>query len=106
MYKDLFLTWADVQREYDTQEPEPEEILFAYYGYESYDGNSMVAYRNANKYYLVCGGHCSCYGLEGQWNPEEYPSKEIFAKVLDKMNFDDSEIGNFVNKFIDEVSSV
>lgn len=31
----------------------------------------VVAYRLDGKLYEVNGGHCSCYGLEGQWEPAE-----------------------------------
>jgi hypothetical protein len=47
------------------------EILLAWYGYGSYCGASLVIYRKDGKLYEVNGGHCSCYGLEGQWKPEE-----------------------------------
>jgi|SRR6187402_177083 len=60
----------------DTKNPDfPEniEILFAWYEYEDYSGDAFVLYfdKNTNKLYEVHGGHCSCYGLEDQWNPEE-----------------------------------
>ena len=47
------------------------EILVAWYGYGSYCGSSFVLYRKDSKLYEVNGSHCSCYGLEGQWEPEE-----------------------------------
>lgn len=87
IYQDLFATWADVQKEYDMKEKEPDEVLVAFYGYESYSGSSVVMYRNGESYFIVEGSHCSCYGLEGQWNPEEYNSKELFLKILEKRSF-------------------
>lgn len=47
------------------------EILFAYYGYESYCGSATVLFKRNGKLYEVAGSHCSCRGLEGQWNPSE-----------------------------------
>ncbi|MGL5284386.1 MAG: hypothetical protein ACRC8W_22010 [Plesiomonas shigelloides] len=47
------------------------EILFAAYEYEDYDGSAFVLFKQDGKLYEVNGGHCSCYGLEGQWEPEE-----------------------------------
>lgn len=47
------------------------EVLLAWYGYGDYDGASFVLYRKDGKLWEVNGGHCSCYGLEGQWDPEE-----------------------------------
>jgi hypothetical protein len=47
------------------------EILLAYYSYEDYSGEAFVLFRKDGKLFEVNGGHCSCYGLEGQWGPEE-----------------------------------
>ena len=49
------------------------EILLAYYSFQNYSGDAFVLYRNTNdgKLYEVNGSHCSCHGLEGQWEPEE-----------------------------------
>lgn len=47
------------------------EILYAWYEYESYSGSALVLYRKDGKLYEVNGSHCSCFGLEEQWDPEE-----------------------------------
>ena len=47
------------------------DVLFASYEYEDYQGDAFVLFRKDGKLYEVNGGHCSCYGLEGQWEPEE-----------------------------------
>lgn len=47
------------------------EVLLAWYGYDYYEGKSLVIYRRDGKLYEVNGSHCSCYGLEDQWVPEE-----------------------------------
>jgi len=47
------------------------EILMAWYGYGSYDGEAFVLVRKDGKFFEVNGGHCSCYGLEDQWELEE-----------------------------------
>ncbi len=52
-------------------------ILFAYYLYESYEGDAYVLFKKDNKLYEVNGSHCSCNGLEDQWEPEEMDIKEI-----------------------------
>lgn len=80
-YVGLFSSWADVQYEFEKSVPEPEEVLLAVYEYESYDGNALVIYRNGDRYYWVEGGHCSCYGLEGQWRPEEFTKEELVAAI-------------------------
>jgi hypothetical protein len=47
------------------------EILLASYGTPSYEGYAFVLFRRDGKLYEVNGSHCSCYQLEGQWEPEE-----------------------------------
>lgn len=47
------------------------EILLGSYTYEDYSGDAFVLAKKGRKLYEVNGGHCSCYGLEGQWEPEE-----------------------------------
>lgn len=60
-----------------------EEILFAYYSYEDYSGHAFVLFRMDGKLYEVNGSHCSCYGLEDQWDPEE-TSVKLLRDRMDK----------------------
>lgn len=48
-------------------------VLLATYSYWDYQGEAFVLLRRDSDGALlrVDGGHCSCYGLEGQWEPEE-----------------------------------
>lgn len=46
-------------------------VYLAWYGYGSYCGSSLVVFEKGGKLYEVNGSHCSCYGLEDQWQPEE-----------------------------------
>lgn len=46
-------------------------IIYADYACKSYDGWCIVLFRKNRKLYEVIGSHCSCYGLEGQWEPQE-----------------------------------
>ena len=47
------------------------EIIFAHYTCDCYEGRAFVLYRKGDQYFEVNGSHCSCYGLEGQFDPEE-----------------------------------
>lgn len=47
------------------------EIILAAYGGGSYEGDAFVLFERDGKLYEVNGSHCSCYGLEDQWTPEE-----------------------------------
>lgn len=57
-------------------------LLYASYTQEDYSGNALVVFERDGKPFLVSGGHCSCYGLEGQWEPEE-TNTEVLQKMLD-----------------------
>jgi hypothetical protein len=46
-------------------------VFLAWYGYGCYCGSSLVVYEKDGKLYEVNGNHCSCSGLEDQWQPEE-----------------------------------
>jgi hypothetical protein len=58
-------------------------ILFASYDVDGYEGSALVLYEQGGKLYEVHGSHCSCYGLEGQWDPEEC-SVEVIKHYMDK----------------------
>lgn len=62
------LGWFEVD---EKSVPGDTEILYAYYERECYEGDAYVLLRYGGRLYEVYGSHCSCYGLEDQWNPEE-----------------------------------
>lgn len=47
------------------------ELLLATYTYEDYSGDAFVLFQRDGKLYEVHGSHCSCNGLEDQWEPEQ-----------------------------------
>lgn len=57
------------------------EVLFASYETPSYEGYAFVLFRRDGKLWEVNGSHCSCYGLEGQWDPEETDVKALLHRV-------------------------
>jgi len=66
---------------YDREFVTEKELLFAWYGQRSYDGSAFVLFRRDGKLYEVNGGHCSCYGLENQWRPEETSKKALLHRI-------------------------
>jgi hypothetical protein len=62
------------------------EIVFASYEYEDYSGSATVFFFDSNtgKYYENYGSHCSCYGLEDQWQPEEVCFPELEKRFKGK----------------------
>lgn len=59
------------------------EILFAEYEQGGYEGDSTVIYRKFGRLYETNGSHCSCYGLEDQWSPEETTVEAILLRKYD-----------------------
>ncbi len=71
--EDVFLEFSDDYYEIgDVMKEEMKNcnILFAWYGQGDYDGSAFVLFERNGKLYEVNAGHCSCYGLEDQWDPE------------------------------------
>ena len=71
-----FGDWDCVEQVIDNFSMEASElsgavVIAASYTYEDYSGSAMVVFRKDGKLYEVHGSHCSCNGLEGQWDPEE-----------------------------------
>lgn len=71
----------DMKKEFDSDcdNVTDDEILFASYGSECYDGDAIVLIQRNGSLYTVEGGHCSCYGLEGMWDMIE-TTKEVLKK--------------------------
>ena len=53
------------------EEKEGVNILFAYYDCPPYEGYAFVLFEKDGQLYEVNGSHCSCMGLENQWDPEK-----------------------------------
>ena len=56
------------------------EIIYAEYDCEYYEGNAFILFRKDGKLYEVNGSHCSCNGLEEQWEPEETTLAAMLAR--------------------------
>jgi hypothetical protein len=68
-----FTDRKDVQESFrvmDEDMPTEDEILVAVYEYGDYEGAAFVLYMQDGTLYEVNGSHCSCDGLEYQWEPE------------------------------------
>lgn len=77
------------------------EVLLASYNDEDYSGDAFVLFKSDGKLYEVNGSHCSCYGLDGQWEPEE-TTIESLRHRLDK-----GKLGSYAgNMFADELRQV
>lgn len=91
-----FKSVEDVIREFsiegaDNVIPKDEEILLAVYEVGGYDGSARVFFRRDKKLYEVSGSHCSCFGLEGQWEPHEVLPEQLRIRPIE----DDYTMGYF-----------
>lgn len=62
-------------------------ILVASYTYEHYNGSAFVLFEQDGVLYEVNGSHCSCYGLEDQWEPEEVNLDELEQRFSRKDSY-------------------
>jgi hypothetical protein len=65
-------------------------VIVASYTYEDYSGDAYVLFERDGKLFEVHGGHCSCYGLEGQWEPEEADRDAIIHRITNGTWHDDA----------------
>lgn len=83
-----------------------ERILFASYGTDNYSGDAFVLFEKDGKLYEVNGSHCSCYGLEEQWKPEEVMLSELENRLLNGTFGEDDYSGNEFKKELCEFLGV
>lgn len=57
------------------------QVIVAAYTYECYSGSAFVLLKKGHKYYEVHGSHCSCYGLEDQFDIEESSKASLKHRV-------------------------
>ena len=62
--------WESVCKNFVNIGFEP-EYIWAVYGGGSYDGSALVVFYDDDRWQVVEGSHCSCYGLEDQWEPKD-----------------------------------
>lgn len=88
--------WSTYKNEmkHALEEWEPIHILFASYGYENYSGDAWVLFERDGELFEVNGSHCSCYGLEGQWDPEIVTLPVLEQRLLKGTFGEDDYSGN------------
>jgi len=83
---------------------ENKNILFASYGQDNYSGDAWVLFEEDGKLYEVNGSHCSCFGLEGQWEAEEVVLKELENRLtkgtFGKDDYSGNEFHNELKTFL------
>ena len=68
----------------------PVNILFASYNVDNWVGDAFVLFEENGDLFEVNASHCSCYGLEGQFDPERTDLESLrYRLVHGKMGQDD-----------------
>lgn len=76
-----FGDWKDVIGQfYAGKIPEP-KYVYAVYSTPAYSGSATVIFKQGRKWFEASGGHCSCYGLEDQWGPQEINPRDHLKAV-------------------------
>ena len=76
------------------------DILFAFYEYEDWSGNAFVLFHRGNKLFEVNGSHCSCYGLEDQWAPEETTLESLALRFKEYHGYSSENYYKEIRKFL------
>lgn len=85
-------------------------VLIAYESVGNYDCDSFFLIQDQEgNFYEVNGSHCSCYGFEGQWFPEETSIAAIHHRVNNGslfypgFNRDDGDSHDVAREFINRL---
>lgn len=97
--------WDNEKEEEFVKQNKDLNIIFASYSYANYSGDAWVLFEQDGKLYEVNGSHCSCYGLEGQWEPEEVLLDELENRLLNgtfvEDDWSDNNFKEELCKFLD-----
>lgn len=78
-------------------------IILATYEVDGYDGYAYVLFERNGNLYEAHGSHCSCYGLEDQWSPDEVNIKELEHRLLEGTFGESSYSGNFKKELCEKL---
>lgn len=103
MFHEDFENIEHLKKEFEITDEDLEgiEILFALYRTGSYDGTALVLFKKKEKLYIVEASHCSCHGLEGQWEPVETNEEALKMEIHAKSSWHYEEFESFI-KFCKE----
>ncbi|CDP50688.1 hypothetical protein [Devosia sp. DBB001] len=81
------------------------DILFAQYEIDGYEGSAYVLFSRDGKLFEVVGGHCSCDGLEGQWEPEEVAAEALRHRLMSGEYFSAINAKDTLLRIVDGLSA-
>lgn len=82
--------FEEVVSEFDEMLSAEAVPIFAQYETPPYEGYAWVIFVEDGKFYEVHGSHCSCNGLEGQFDPEETTAEAIIHRLNRAIETDES----------------
>jgi hypothetical protein len=82
IYHGEWKTQKDMCRDFNIDECNLQgcTIIYASYDHPPYEGYAFVIFEKSGDFYEVNASHCSCYGLEGKWKPEENDYEALMAR--------------------------
>ena len=106
MYYGEFNSRSDVQHYFKEPLGDNVVILIASYETGNYSGRAYVLFydKNTSSLYEVFGTHCSCYGLEDQWVPEEV-SIEVLREKVSRKSYEYLGLQNQIKEIIKELKN-
>lgn len=86
-YNKFLGQWDDiieVARSYDVPLDTFDEynVIVANYQYGNYEGDAYILLEKDGEYFESFGSHCSCYGLEGQFDLEKVTEHELHYRMI------------------------
>lgn len=108
MYFGLFTCKEDIEQNFRLSEGSLSEvtILCACYCDEDWSGSAFVLFERDGILYEANGSHCSCYGLEDQWEPEETTWLELYHRCTKgRLGIHGSESESFNAQLLDLIRS-
>lgn len=112
MYIEQFKNNEDIAEQYTRGDDEQKakilkllnesKVHIAWYGCGSYNGDSFVIFEHNGKLFEASGSHCSCYGLEGQWDPEETDWKALKMRHISEDYDEGHTAREYLHKLCDE----
>ena len=82
VYENSFCSKEDVASHFCIELGDEVHIVYAEYDCPPYEGYAFVLCIINNRLYEVHGSHCSCFGLENQWELEEVDIESLAYRVV------------------------
>lgn len=96
----------DIAQNFNIEESFFDDVNVWIASYENFDyyGNAFVLYKDNNgNFFEVNASHCSCFGLEGQWKPEETTLEDVWYRLKHGNAFDGD---HYSSKFVEKLTEL